>query len=647
MTVVRPGGVVHVSGRSFTREELSLHALQSRIEDDQIIPTADQRRQLAPIRKVRNEKTGQDLEDAMQVAYKYFKSGRLANLAPLLPLIFHLNGEPYTLDDHFPFAPMFRTRLPRRQTLITGRQVSKSTTLASQGIARSVTLPYFNTLYVTPLFEMIRRFSSNYVRSFIQQSPVRDMMIDSSCNQSVMQRSFRNLSTMFFSFAMLDANRVRGINASAVSIDESQDMDPDHLPVILETLSASKWGFELYAGTPKTLSGTLQNRWEKSSQAQWHIRCQACNKENIPALDYDLDAMTGPSIVAREVSEAMPGIICAKCQRPLQPRQGGWVHHHPERRPDFSGYHVPQHIMPMHYASPIKWATLLGKRDNEMPYIYYNEVCGESYDAGSRLVTQTELKAASTNRPNTIEFARSIIDEYPSRLMAVDWGGGGQNEVSFTALAVMGMRGDGNVDVLFGERMRITHNYDEEARRILQVMSDLRCQHVAHDFSGAGATREHIMVTAGLPISMILPVSYIRAGSGSIMRWKPPSDATGQRGYYQVDKARSLVLACQLIRHKQLQFFEYDFINADHPGLLHDFLSLTEDRINSRTGTDIFTVIRDELAGPDDFAQAVNIGMCALFYQAQRWPDLASLTNLTLDPETLAKLMPPDASWNY
>lgn len=155
------------------------------------------------------------------------------------------------------------------------------------------------------------------------------------------------------------------------------------------------------------------------------------------------------------------------------------------------------------------------------------------------------------------------------------------------------------------------------------------------------------MVTAGLPISMILPVSYIRAGSGSIMRWKPPSDATGQRGYYQVDKARSLVLACQLIRHKQMQFFEYDFINADHPGLLHDFLSLTEDRVNSRTGTDIFTVIRDELAGPDDFAQAVNIGMCSLFYRAERWPDLAALTNLTLDPETLAKLMPPDANWDY
>ena len=173
-------------------------------------------------------------------------------LKPLLPLLLEIRGKPYHLHDHFPFAPFFRTRMPRRTLLKTGRQVSKSTSLAAQGVLFSNCIPYFSTLYITPLFEMVRRFSQNYVRPFIETSPVVDLFLGPNTINSVLQRSFRNRSQMLFSFASSDAERTRGISADKNVVDEVQDMDISFLPVIHETISASKeWGLIQYAGTPK------------------------------------------------------------------------------------------------------------------------------------------------------------------------------------------------------------------------------------------------------------------------------------------------------------------------------------------------------------------------------------------------------------
>lgn len=200
------------------------------------------------------------------------KSGRVT-LKPILPLLLQLKGKPYFLKDHFPFEPFFRTRMAKQTLLKTGRQVSKSTSLASQGVLFSNCIPYFSTLYVTPLFEMIRRFSQNYVRPFIETSPVMKLFSGSKTINSVLQRSFKNRSQMIFSFAFLDAERTRGISADKNVIDEVQDMDISFLPIIHETMSGSQdWGLIQYAGTPKTLDNTIEKLWTDSSMAEWMIK---------------------------------------------------------------------------------------------------------------------------------------------------------------------------------------------------------------------------------------------------------------------------------------------------------------------------------------------------------------------------------------
>jgi hypothetical protein len=581
------------------------------------------------------------------------KSGNLT-LTPILPLLLAIKGKPYKLQNHFPFAPFFRTRLPTKIILMTGRQVSKSTSLAAQGLIFSAGIPHFSTLFITPLFEQIRRFSQNYVAKFLDTSPVGQLFCDTSTVSSVLQRSFRNHSQMIFSFAYLDAERTRGISADKNVIDEIQDMDIALLPIIHETISASvDWGLIQYAGTPKTLDNTIEILWQDSSMAEWVIKCPhpGCHHWNIPSLEYDLIDMIGPP--HEDISEARPGVCCAKCGKPISPRpvhQGGtgrWIHRRPELRWDFAGYHVPQIVMPMHYAIPEKWQKVIDKRDgkgNTPRNVFFNEVCGQSYDAGAKLITDTDLRrAAILPWRNTLDEARKQIGEYTHRIVAVDWGGGGVTRgksdwtrQSYTTAAVLGFLPDGRIDVIYGYRSLHPHAHVREAKILLRIMAHFNCSHLAHDYTGAGTVRETVLIHAGVPVKRILPVAYTGPAKGNLIHFKPATNIH-PRAHYTMDRNRSLNYCCQFIKSGIIRFFQYDYQNSNEPGLLRDFLSLIEDKSENGTGKDKYKILRDP-AGPDDFAHSVNIGSMMLFHMAKHWPDLSNYEDVEVDDATMLSL---------
>lgn len=440
-------------------------------------------------------------------------------------------------------------------------------------------------------------------------------------------------------------------------IDEVQDMHYDFLQIIHETLSGSeKWGLIQYAGTPKSLDNTIEKLWQDSSQAEWMMKCQqaACNHWNVPAASHDLLDMIGP--YHSGISEECPGVVCAKCRKPLNPRLGRWVHAHRERRWTFAGYHVPQIIMPLHYRDPEKWSVLVGKsqgRNNTTPTTFLNEVCGESCDSGSKLVTQSDLIAAATLpwRPRAIE-AKPHINKYVHRILAVDWGGGGgrlsnsakkkggeqqRTRTSFTTLAVLGMRPDGNIDVIWGHRSVRTHDFEYEAKLCLDAMTIFRCSHIVHDYSNAGEGRLVLLYQAGLSPSNIINMRYHGVGH-NIMTYHEPTD-DHPRSWYSLDKSRSLVTTCMCIKYGIIRFFKYDYQSADNPGLLHDFLSLIEEKVDSRLGTDVYTIVRNPNS-PDDFAHSVNIGCCSLWWMTKRWPDIAEAAKMTISAATLKHIHP-------
>ena len=585
--------------------------------------------------------------DRLNLFLKIVQEGRLPNLSPILPLVLSLDGKPYSLAKHFQFETLFYTRMPKSMVLKTGRQVGKSTVGSAHGVITCTSIPYFRTLYITPLFEQVRRLSNNYVRPFVEQSPVRALWTGTNTENSVLQRSFRNYSMMQFSFASLDADRVRGVRSDKIVIDEVQDMDRDLIPIIKETMSASPWGISQYSGTPKTPENTIEGLWLMSSQAEWCIPCKSCKKLNVASIKQDLEKMIGP--FREDISETSPGTVCAKCGRTIFPWEGRWIHRYPERRFEFAGFHVPQPIMHIHYSEPAKWSELIAKSEgygNYTPEKYMNEVLGESCGTGVQLVSMDDLQRACllehNNEPKHPGNCLINLEKYRYRVLAVDWGGGGESGVSLTVATVMGITPSGVIEVVWGRRLMTPHDHLAEAKQCLDYYNMFNCSFVAHDYTGAGSLRETFLCQAGVPYKNIIPIQYVRAASSKIMSVVQPT-AVNPRVYYRIDKTRSLLTVCAAIRMKKIKFFKYDYRSTDDPGLVHDFLALVEQKSETRLGSDIYTITRNPQLS-DDFAQAVNIGACGLWYTTNSWPNLGMPSKFVMS-DAVERELNPVTSW--
>ena len=145
-----------------------------------------------------------------------------------------------------------------------------------------------------------------------------------------------------------------------------------------------------------------------------------------------------------------------------------------------------------------------------------------------------------------------------------------------------------------------------------------------------------------MPYKNIIPIQYVRAASSKIMSVVQPT-AVNPRVYYRIDKTRSLLTVCAAIRMKKIKFFKYDYRSTDDPGLVHDFLALVEQKSETRLGSDIYTITRNPQLS-DDFAQAVNIGACGLWYTTNSWPNLGMPSKFVMS-DAVERELNPVTSW--
>ena len=538
----------------------------------------------------------------------------------ILPLLFRLKGRPYGLEySHFFFEPMFRLKNAPIQLLWkTSRQVSKSTSQAAAQILYASANPDFNVLTVMPFAEQVRKFSSNYVKPFIASSPVKSWFLGKDRPvDAVQQRGLRNRSNLFFSYSSGNPERVRGIPADMVCVDEVQSMDMADLPVIEACMAASPFKYSRYTGTPLTFDNTIQQLWDQSSQAVWHIPCQetGCKHENRCTVDADLLRMIEAST-----------LVCSKCGKPVNSRLGYFVHAYPERSRVFPGYHVSQPILPMHYEDPKAWAYLKMCQSNKPKYAFYNEHLGESFDAGSKLITSAEIAAACTvtpAKPNQIERGG-----YVALSVGVDWGGRGKEKttdseefISNTAVALAALCSDGSVDIPWLYRVPYSVDASAEAGVIANVCRDSMASWLAMDYGGQGNVQEHLVVAAGWPKDRICPFTYaVMAPNMPIIHYRPGAQH-GVRSSYTLDKPRSLKLLIELIRRKMVRFANLDHYRNHE---LNDFLNIIEESTDSPRGSPR-TLIRRLAGRTDDVVHAVNFAVMSLFHSHNLWPELSKV----------------------
>lgn len=494
---------------------------------------------------------------------------------------------------------------------VDGLVVHNSTTLAASSIIRARSQPFYNSVTVMPLFEQVRKFSNNYVRPFILNSPIKSTIVGDFASDSVLQRDLVNGSSLFYSYSSGDPSRVRGVAADEINFDEAQDLDHQDLAIIEAALSASDFKLNRYSGTPKTFDNTIHILWEDSSQAHWHIPC-VCGHVNRCCTDGDLLKMLGQQT-----------LICSKCERPADSRAGYWVHDFPDRQLTFAGYHVPQPILPMHYELPRNWQLILELQREKQPYFFYNEILGESFDTGAKIITAEEVKRGCTVKP--FEPRKTPNSRFSLTSLGIDWGGRGKERatdtdefISNTAFAIAGLNPDLSVDITYLHKVPYSTDASLEASMAVDIARDAKIGVVAMDYGGQGNVQEHAMRARGWPLERVCPFTY------SVMRPTRPivfyvaPDADGVRSSYTLDKPRSILLLCELIKRGHVRLPNKDEYINNH---LRDFLNIYEESIENPRGSPTRLVKRMSRR-TDDVVHAVNFAVMSLFHISQAWPKI-------------------------
>jgi hypothetical protein len=562
---------------------------------------------------------------------KLSSSPDMAKLVAMLPF-FRLKGKPYTLQDHYFFRPMFRLDLPRRCIYKCGRQVGKSSNMSASKLVKTLCIPHFNVLFVCPRFEQIKRISNDNIRALIRSSPVQNLFVQSAGkDQNVLQRTFRNGSTHYYSFAFMDADRVRGLAVNELELDEIQDIRWEFVPIIAQTLAGSpRWKNQLYTGTPKTLDNTIEHLWRDSSMGEWATKCAVCGHWNIACSEHDLMGMIGKE-----------GLQCAKCCKGLNPRTGGWIFPFPERNADFVGYHVPQPIHPYHCEYPKNWQDLLHNQKRYPVSKFFNECLGESYDSAAKLMTLKDLRRISTGKTNTLKEALQLFRGYQLRTLGIDWGGGGDESESYTAIALAGVRPAHDlVEILYATKLHKGLDPAQETQLILDLVTKFQPEFIAHDYGGAGNVREIMMIQAGVPAARVVPYTYSVTAHKEVIFYKPP--VHGSRKTYMIDKPRSLVTLCSMMRAGKIKLPAWSEKAEDNMFL--DFLNLGQEVQERPRGSDVVLVTKVP-DSCDDICHAVNYAASCIWYSQGRYPDLAEALQIKLSDKDISSIAPRLPEW--
>ena len=366
----------------------------------------------------------------------------------------------------------------KRLLLKCGRQVEKSTTLGDILLCNACLRNNFKTLFVAPSAEQAKVFSNDRIKDVIENSPLITVYTNTKLNQNVFFKKLINFSQIRLRYAYLTADRVRGIPADLVEIDEIQDILIDNIPVIEQCAFHSPYKLFIYAGTPKSLDNTIEHYWVNfSTQNEWIVPCE---RHGTPK-----DPTTWHWNILTEHNIGKTGLICDRCFEPISAAHpmAKWASMNPvldgnRDKVTFEGYRIPQIMVPW-----VDWKEVLQHQEQYSRAQFHNEKLGLSYDSGVRPLTRGQVKRCCKEniRLGDIEtFKRLAIGNQV--FAGIDWGTG---EGTFTVISFGGYFGTGNFTIFWIHRFT-GQDLDPEVQldKIAQMIAQLQVQIVGVDYGG-------------------------------------------------------------------------------------------------------------------------------------------------------------------
>lgn len=521
---------------------------------------------------------------------EYAAEIRATNNAHMLPNLFRVKGEPFSLKDRPQFDVLFEKTLYPDLIIMSGRQLGKSMTLSRSEVFIPLCIPQFQLLYVAPLQEQTRRYSDLYLTEAIRSCPLAQMLqsnsmagkySDAKIISATGHQTFANGAGIQLTYAKTSADRARGIMADMIDFDEIQDQTDETVPIISESLTSSKFGCRRFTGTAKVTENYIETLWQKSSQCEWVMKCEHCGTWAIPTLDHGVLKMIGND-----------GLHCLHCGKRLNVRNGKWIGGYEDRMYSFRGYHIPQVVCPAIVDDMNNWQKLLRKLTTGTLATFIQENLGISYSVGQRLLTRSHIKAQSV-LPSTKRLQEEVKTNpgrYSFIVAGIDWGGAELS--SFTVITVIGIRPNGRIDTLWARRYR-GYDPDEQMTDIAKICRFYNVVAVAAD-AGMGLDKNQILAKRfGLPI---VQMQYTRQ-----LKLFGKNQSRGRTNVVQcwtIDKVMALDVLFLAIRNGRI-FFPKDGFDLYTDDLLSPYETTTE------VGGMTHRLYLRNASHPDDFCHAL------------------------------------------
>ena len=431
--------------------------------------------------------------------------------------ILSLKGKPYRLDDYLPMRGVY-DYTARLKVVCSGRQISKSASVAGYCVSSAIATPYSVILYAAPLAAQTSKWSTVYLKPFADSHLVKKHFKKTNDKNAVLEQGFSNGSIIFLSYMQTeaDSDRIRGVPATKVFLDECQDMIIDALPAVFQCLGGESNPEIFMTGTAKTTLGPLEIYMKKTNQLEWATKCTHCGKWSIPHDEESCLAM-----LTRD-----DGVCCAHCKELINVREGRWVAKRPDVK-DACGYHIPQMIIPAR--AELKYKEI--KRDlRELSRPkFFNEVCGLAIGKGNRIFSEREARACCDETKLDFDYAfpqdhRGIIQT----ILGVDWSTTG-SDISYTVITILGYDWSGKAYVLYTQRIQGIDILDQVAR-VRNLYYQYNCSMIGSD-RGVGVVQGQ-MLQQSIGAERVAMINYVAA--------KLPLRYDKQGGFLAADRTNNM-----------------------------------------------------------------------------------------------------------
>lgn len=496
--------------------------------------------------------------------------------------LFMLDGKSYSLRD-YPFMRGIFDIQANEVLLKTGRQVTKSTVCACMLLAEAIAYNHFKILYIAPLREQTSRFSNTRLSKLIYYSPlVRNAYTDSELINNVLLQILKNGSEIALSYAWDDPDRVRSISADHLFIDEVQDIIYDNvIPVVKECMGNSDYGYTTYAGTPKTMENTIEFLWQRSTKAEWIMKCQNCNTWQY------VDSV-------RSIGKT--GIICVKCGNKLNPREGKWYEFN--KGAPIKGFHISQLILPRNNEILERWQRILNKLETYSESRFKNEVLGISDAAGARMLTKEDLESCCEDYFVVFPPVPSVLEDVGRVVAGVDWSGSGTGISSRTVVWLWGELPNKRLRTLYFEVFPQA-NSARDVARVGNILRDFNVSLVACD-AGEGAVANSLLRDI-LGEHRVVQIQYVGGkATTSLIKWNQRTNK------YTVNRTAAIDTYMLRIKNKGVVFPNSRQMEIPFADMLAEYESIAnpEGEVQSR-------IWLHSPTQPDDCLHAQIFGMLA------------------------------------